>query len=191
MTRAFCHPETSRPAMTPMFNTHLSGKLHLPFAFSEQSTVARWLYSKRAKRVFVGILQTLIEFHLYLLKIFAKSQWNEIPHALVDVLSMMFLRPCPPFHFLRSRLRLSDDEADDEDLDGADEQTVFDRSVLLDSSRAKSFRAAGKDPTCKIVGTGTLQINSYLSVVLSGQSTQLFRGTVGGKTWLWSCAYIR
>ena len=55
---------------------------------------------------------------------------------------------------VRSRPRLSEDDADDEDVDAAEEQTVFDRTVLLDSSRAKSFKAAGKDPTCKIVGTG-------------------------------------
>jgi len=59
---------------------------------------------------------------------------------------------------LRSRPGLSEDEADDED---AEDQTVFDRTVLLDSKRAKSFQAAGKDPTCKIVGTG----GSHLSGV--------------------------
>jgi len=64
----------------------------------------------------------------------------------------------------RSRWGMSDEEAEDEDeMEGGEETTVFDRSVLLDSSRAKSFRAAGKDPTCKIVGTG----GSHLSGVSS------------------------
>jgi len=48
----------------------------------------------------------------------------------------------------------SEEDADDEDFEAFKEQTVFDRTVLLDSSRSKSFKAAGKDPKCTIVGSG-------------------------------------
>ena len=74
-------------------------------------------------------------------------------HSFIHAFIHVFFHSSIIFTLVRSRPGLSEDEADDED---AEDQTVFDRTVLLDSKRAKSFQAAGKDPTCKIVGTGMM-----------------------------------